>query len=101
MKRRNFTPDFKLQCVLDILSGRKNPVQICRAHNLSDSTLSRWRHQFAEQAPKIFKNGSSGTSAEAQRIVELERLVGKLTMELEASKKVLSYFPSRQARRGS
>ena len=27
-KRREFTPDFKLQCVLDIISGRKRPVDI-------------------------------------------------------------------------
>jgi hypothetical protein len=33
-------------------------------------------------------------SAESQRVSELERLVGKLTLELEASKKLSSYFPS-------
>ena len=95
MKRRRFTPEFKLQCVLDMLSGRKNPAQICREHNLSESSLSRWRNQFVERAPKIFENGSSFESAESQRISELERLVGKLTLELEASKKLLSYIHSR------
>ena len=95
MKRRRFSSDFKLQCVLDIVSGRKSPAQICREHNISESSLSRWRQQFIEEAPKIFENGSSAKSAEAQRIAELERLVGKLTLELEASKKLLSYFPSR------
>ena len=95
MKRRKFTSDFKLQCVLDILSGRRNPAQVCREHNLSESSLSRWRNQFVERAPKIFDNGSSSESAESQRTSELERLVGKLTLELEASKKLLSYFHSR------
>jgi transposase len=95
MKRRRFSSDFKLQCVLDMVSGRKSPAQICREHNISESSLSRWRQQFIEGAPKIFENGSSARSAEAQRIAELERLVGKLTLELEASKKLLSYFPSR------
>jgi transposase-like protein len=28
MQRRKFRPEFKLQCVLDILSGRKSPAQI-------------------------------------------------------------------------
>jgi transposase len=95
MKRRRFSSDFKLQCVLDILSGRKNPAQICRENSVSESALCRWRQQFIERAPKIFENGSSAVSAEAQRISDLERLVGKLTLELEASKKLLSYFPSR------
>ena len=95
MKRRRFPSDFKLKCVLDMVSGRKSPAQICREHNISESSLSRWRQKFIEGAPKIFENGSSAKSAEAQRIAELERLVGKLTLELEASKKLLSYFPSR------
>ncbi len=95
MKRRRFTSEFKLQCVLDMLSGRKNTAQICREHNLSESSLSRWRNQFVERAAKIFDNGSSSESAESQRMSELERLVGKLTLELEASKKLLSYFHSR------
>ena len=95
MKRRKFTSEFKLQCILDMLSGRRNPAQICREHNLSESSLSRWRNQFTESASKIFDNGSSSESAESQRMSELERLVGKLTLELEASKKLLSYFHSR------
>lgn len=94
-KRREFTPDFKLQCVLDIISGRKRPVEICREHNISESLLARWRQQFVEQAPKIFEPKSQRNSAAAGRIAELERLVGQLTLELSASKKLLSYFDSR------
>ena len=76
MKRRRFSSDFKLQCVLDMVSGRKSPAQICREHNIGESSLSRWRQQFIEGAAKIFENGSSAKSTEAQRIAELERLVG-------------------------
>lgn len=94
MQRRKFRPEFKLQCVLDTISGRKSPAQICRESNISESVLNKWRHLFMERAPRIFENGSSKVSAESQRISELERLVGKLTLELEASKKLFSYFPS-------
>jgi len=76
MKRRRFRPEFKLQCVLDVLSGRKNPAQICREHNLSESSLSRWRKQFVEGALKIFSDSSFSENSESQRISELERLVG-------------------------
>ena len=92
-KRRSFEPEFKLQCVLDVLSGRKIPAQVCWEHGLNESILARWRKQFAEQAPKIFANSkSNGVSAEAQRIADLERLVGRLTLELDASKKLSSYL---------
>ena len=91
--RRAFTPEFKLQCVLDIISGRKRPVQIVREHNISESLLSRWRQQFVENAIKIFE--SQQHNASDTRIAELERLVGQLTLELSASKKLLGYFDSR------
>ena len=91
--RRTFTPDFKLQCVLDIISGRKRPVQIVREHNISESLLSRWRQQFVENAIKIFE--SQQHNAFHTRIAELERLVGQLTLELSASKKLLGYCDSR------
>jgi transposase-like protein len=94
MKRRQFTPEFKLQCVLDIISGRKRPVEILREHNISDSLLTRWRQQFTEQAPRIFEPQKQRNSAQVQRIAELERLVGRLTLQLEASKKLSSYFSS-------
>ena len=92
-KRRSFEPEFKLKCVLDVLSGRNTPAQVCREHGLNESILARWRKQFSEHAPKIFASSkSSGASAEAQRIGELERLVGRLTLELDAAKKLSSYL---------
>ncbi len=42
-KRRSFDPEFKLKCVLDVLSGRKTPAQVCREHGLNESILARWR----------------------------------------------------------
>ena len=94
-KRREFTPEFKLQCVLDLLSGRLRPVQICREHNISDSLLARWRQQFTENAVKIFESEQKRNNIADQRIAELERLVGQMTLEAAASKKLYSYFNSR------
>lgn len=94
-KRRTFTPEFKLQCVLDLVSGRKRPVEICREHHISDSLLARWRQQFTENAARIFDPEQKTTRATDTRIAELERLVGQLTLELSASKKLYSYFDSR------
>ena len=53
-----------------LLSGRKTPAQICRENSVSESALCRWRQQFIERAPKIFGNGSSAVSAEAERLAE-------------------------------
>ena len=39
--------------------------------------------------PQVFQNGKSNSSDQA-RIAELERLVGRLTLELEVAKKASS-----------
>ena len=94
-KRRNFTAEFKLQCVLDLVIGRKRPVEICREHRISDWLLGRWRQEFADEAPKIFESKHQTNSASAQEIAQLECLVGWLTLELSAAKNLSSYFDSR------
>ena len=38
-KRRNFTPEFKAEVVLEALSGESSQAEVCRRHNLSDEQL--------------------------------------------------------------
>jgi len=94
-KRRNFTPEFKFQIVMELLSGgQKRRVELLRAHQLSDSTLERWVQQFRERGPEIFRRERQDNGAEAQ-IAELERVIGRLTVELEATKKASNWLQSR------
>lgn len=85
-KRRTFTSDFKFQVVLELLTGEKQAVQLCREHQISETSLSRWRQQLLEQGARVFES-NNGSSAEQERIAELERMVGRLAMELAAAKK--------------
>ncbi len=47
-----------------------------------------------ERLPQLFSTRQQ-RSEEQERIAELERLVGQLTLELAASKKVFKLLPSR------
>lgn len=85
-KRRRFTSRFKAQVVLEVLTGRMTAAQVCRAHELKESVLSHWKREFIEHAPELFDK-DKGHSEATERIGELERMVGRLTMELEISKK--------------
>ena len=38
-KRRRFTPEFKAQVVLEVLTGRQSPAEACRTHALSPNLL--------------------------------------------------------------
>jgi transposase len=98
-KRRKFTPEFKVQVVLDLLSGAKSVAVVCREHELAPQVVSGWREEFVRRAPEIFARGQH-QSPEQQRIADLERLVGRLTMELEVAKKVSGILASPSARNG-
>ena len=92
-KRRAFTPEFKAQVVLEELTGIKDQAEICREHRLRSQVFSRWRKEFLERAPEIFATEPS-RGAEQERIAELERMIGRLTMELEAAKKASNILTS-------
>jgi transposase len=84
-KRRTFTPEFKAQVILEELTGIKDKADICREYRLRPQVLSRWREEFLERPPEIFATQPS-RGDEHKRIAELERMIGRLTMKLDAAK---------------
>ena len=84
--RRQYSSEFKAKVVLQVLTGEKTSSELCRTHKLHTSVLNRWRNEFLEQAASIFEQGTTDNE-DQQRIAQLERLVGQLTMQLEIAKK--------------
>jgi len=98
-KRRKFSPEFKSQVVLQLLSGERSKAELCREHQLTSQTINGWKQQLVAAAPQAFAPGSD-TNAEQERIAELERMVGKLTMELEIAKKASHVLGGMRERNG-
>jgi len=98
-KRRTFTSDFKARLVLEELTGVKSKAEICREHQLKPQVFSRWRAEFLDRAPEIFATKPS-RGDEQERIADLERMVGRLTMQLEAAKKASNILTSLSTRNG-
>ena len=98
-KRRTFNPEFKARIVIEELTGVKTTAEICRQHQLRAPIFSRWKAEFLKRAPEIFGTEPS-RGDEQQRIGELERMVGRLTMELEAAKKASNILTSHLSRNG-
>jgi transposase len=98
-KRRTFTPEFKAQVVLEELSGVMDRAEICREYRLRPHVFSRWREEFVERAPEIFATERS-RGDEQERIADLERMVGRLTMELEVAKKASTILTSLSSGKG-
>lgn len=90
--RRNFSAEFKAKVVLEIIRGSKTAAEVCREYNLKADLVSHWKNQFMINAAQVFENGTKVDPQQA-RIEELERLAGKLSLELEIAKKALMLLP--------
>ena len=87
---KQYTPEFKAKVVLEVLSGTKSFSQACRDYEISEQSLSNWKGLFLENAATIFdKAGDKKNQPDPNelKIAELERMVGRLSIELDAAKK--------------
>lgn len=88
-QRRSFSAEFKTKVVLELISSKKGMAEASREYNIKDTVLSRWKQEFLSKARQVFEQPQEVQEKEV-RIAELERMVGKLTMQIELQKKVLS-----------
>lgn len=97
-KQKTYSAKFKLETVLAALQGDKTKSQICRERQITNSMLYKWEQQFFDNAEQIFsrKQGNNeALLAKEAEIAELERMVGRLTMENDVLKKSASWLSSR------
>jgi transposase-like protein len=85
-KRHNFTADIKAQVVPQMLNEQKSAAQASREYGIKDSVLSHWKQEFIERSSMLFEQSPVNDDRD-QRIAELERMVGRMAMELEMAKK--------------
>jgi len=97
--RRNFSPTFKADVALHALRGDKSQAALCREHNISPDLICRWKQTLEEQAVSLFHTAAASDDDQA-RLADLERLVGQLTVELCAAKKLSSILPPRSHKSG-
>ena len=82
-KRRKFTAKFKAEVVLEALLGESSQAELCRRY--SAKTNQRGSTNFLKMSKPSSPEKQSSESAE--RIAQLEQLVGRLTLALEIQKK--------------
>ncbi len=86
MKYRRFTLDFKRSLIEQLLSETVSVTELCRRYNISSGQLYTWKRQYAEG--KLDTEPSKEVELSA-RVKELERLLGKVTLENEFLKKAV------------
>ncbi len=86
-KRRKFTPQFKAEIVIEVLTGESSQAELCRRHNLSQDQLSKWKHQLLDNAATLFESNDYKA-----QIAQLEQLVGRLSLALDTQKKASTWL---------
>jgi len=95
--RRKFSKAFKRQVVEEFLAGAATQAQLARRYGISDHLILQWRRRYAEGKLEEVV----GSADKDERIKELERMVGRLTMENELLKKGVRFALLRENERSS
>ena len=95
LARRVYSRDLKVAAMREIDSGR-TMGEVARLLELSPSLLQRWRGEWQARGelafPGMGRRDVTRALTELERIAELERKVGQLTMENDSLKKALQHF---------
>lgn len=83
-KKRSFTKEFKRSVVEEWAAGQTGPAQLCRKYDISAGLLYHWRRQYGRGK---YDNEPTSEGLMSDRIRELERMVGRLTMENDLLKR--------------
>ena len=95
LARRVYSRDLKIAAMREIDGGRLMS-EVARHLELSPHLLERWRSEWRARGELAFpghgRRGVTSALSELQRIAELERKIGQLTMENDFLKKALDHF---------
>src|ERR1700732_1019138 len=101
-RRRRFTTEQKLSVVNETLQPGMSISNVARRHGLSPSLVFRWRRLMSEGGREAVRADHEVVPAAElrrleERVRELERLLGRKTMENEILKEALELARTKKA----
>ncbi len=98
-ERRRFTATFKRQVVEELLSETSTLAQLSRRYDISSGLILHWKKRY--EGGRLVEGPSQSEKTLSARNAELERMVGRLTMENELLKKAVEYTLRRRRENSS
>jgi transposase len=90
-ERRKFSRDFKIKVVHAYESG-VSAVELSRQFEIHPNVIYGWSREYRKDPTTAFQMDSAdATESQDRRIIELERMVGRLSLENDFLKKALSH----------
>jgi transposase-like protein len=91
--RRQFTSEFKVKVVLEVLRQEKTLTQIASENDLHPQLLQTWKQAFLVAVPQVFDQQKGAEKPVADEAAPLYEQIGRLQMELNWLKKKLATNP--------
>lgn len=83
-QRRKHTAEFKARVALEAIKGLETINEIAARYELHPVQVGNWKKELLEGAGSLFeRKNAKDNSEQDQRIEELERKVGQLSMEVD------------------
>jgi len=89
--RKKYSGKFKLQIVLEAISDERTTAEIARNYDVNPNLIGRWKQDLLEHGHEIFDTPTAENNP-YKKIEELEKIIGKLTVELELAKNYLRHY---------
>ena len=101
-RRRRFTTEQKLAVVAETMQPGMSISYVARRHGLSPSLVFRWRRLMTEGGQQAVRADDEVVPAPdlrraEERVRELERLLGRKTLEVEVLKEALELTRAKKA----
>ena len=101
-RRRRFTTEQKLAVVAETMQPGMSISYVARRHGLSPSVVFRWRRLMTEGGQQAVRADDEVVPAAdlrraEERVRELERLLGRKTLEVEILKEALELARAKKA----
>jgi len=101
-RRRRFTTEQKLAVVAETMQPGMSLSYVARRHGLSPSLVFRWRQLMSEggkEAVRVDDDvvGASEVRRLEERVRDLERMLGRKTLEVEILKEALDLARAKKA----
>ncbi|WP_370621656.1 IS3 family transposase [Citrobacter portucalensis] len=99
--RKRKTPQEKIAIIQQTMEPGMNVSHVARLHGIQPSLLFKWKKQYQEGSLTAVAAGeevvpASELTAALKQVRELQRLLGKKTMEFEILKEAVEYGQSRK-----
>jgi transposase-like protein len=85
---KTYSPEFKLQVVLEALQSDRTDAEIARAYDVHPVTLSNWKKKLKDNGAKAV-GGAGGLKEKEKKIANIERMVGQKEVEIALLKNFL------------